>query len=264
VPLSDFRTQRIARFGGYGTLPTVNQGAPYQALTSPADEEATYAVTKKGGTEDLTIEAIANDDLRALVDIPRRLGRAAAQTLYRFVFDMLDDNGTIYDSVALFHASHSNTATNSLSGANLSAARKAMRKQTAYGDTSEVLSFVPKYLLVCSDLEELAYQLATSAVALTAAAPVGAATNTPNIHQGIQPVVIDYWTSTTQWFTVADPAAVPTIEVGFLGGQEDPALFVQSDPANGSMFSADKVTWKIRHIYGGAVLDYRGFYRGNV
>jgi hypothetical protein len=29
------------------------------------------------------------------------------------------------------------------------------------------------------------------------------------------------------------------------------------------MFDADKVTYKIRHIYSGAVLDYRAFYRGN-
>jgi hypothetical protein len=30
------------------------------------------------------------------------------------------------------------------------------------------------------------------------------------------------------------------------------------------MFNADKVTYKIRHIYSGAVLDYRGFVKGNV
>lgn len=95
------------------------------------------------------------------------------------------------------------------------------------------------------------------------AAPVGAASNIPNIHQGLTPIVIDYWTSITSWYTVADPSRVPTIEVGFLQGQEDPALFVQNDSASGSVFNADKVTWKIRHIYSGAVVDYRGMYRGN-
>lgn len=262
VPLNDFRTQRVGRMGGYGVLPTVTEGAPYQPLTSPGDEEATYAPTKRGGTEDLTIEAIANDDLRALTRIPTRLGRAAAQTIHRFVWDFLDTNPTIYDGTALFAAGHSNTATNALSGANLSTARAAMRKQQAYGDAYERLGFTPRFLVCATELEELAFQLATSAVALTAAAPVGAATNTPNMHQGIEPIVIDYWTSTTKWMVVADPAMVPTIEVGFYGS-EDPALFVQSDNANGSMFNADKVTWKIRHIYGGAVLDYRGFQRGN-
>ncbi|MGH3369605.1 MAG: hypothetical protein ACRDPR_06360, partial [Nocardioidaceae bacterium] len=83
VPVADFRTQRIDRLGGYGTLPAVNRGQPYQPLTSPGDEEATYAITKRGGTEDLTLEMIADDDLRAIAKIPTKLGLAAAQTLYR-------------------------------------------------------------------------------------------------------------------------------------------------------------------------------------
>lgn len=265
VPVADFRTQRIERMGGYGTLPAVNQGAPYNPLTSPGnDAEPTYAVTKRGGTEDLTLEAITNDDVRAVQRIPQKLGLAAAQTLFRFVFDIFNTNPAIYDATALFAAGHNNTAAVALSGGNLSAARRAMRKQTAYGDTSNLLSIVPKFLLVCSDLEELAYELCTSGVALPAAAPVGAASNIPNIHQGLTPIVIDYWTSITSWYTVADPSRVPTIEVGFLQGQEDPALFVQNDSASGSVFNADKVTWKIRHIYSGAVVDYRGMYRGNI
>lgn len=262
VPLTDFRTQRVGRMGGYGVLPTVAQGAPYQPLTTPPDEEATYTPVKRGGTEDLTLEAIANDDIRALMNIPIKLGRAAAQTLFRFVWDFFNTNPNIYDSVALFAAGHNNTATLALSGANLSAARRAMRKQTAYGDSVEVLSFAPRLLVVCSDLEEIAFQLATSAVAIPAGAPVGAASNTPNLHAGIKPIVVDYWSSTTTWMTVADPAMVPTIELGFYGS-EDPALFVQNDPTNGSLFNADKVTYKLRHVYSGAVLDFRGMYRGN-
>lgn len=261
--VTDFRTQRIQRVGGYGTLPTVAQGAPYQPLTSPGNEEVTYALAKKGGTEDLTLETIANDDLRVIQQLPQKLGLAAAQTLYRFVWDFLDTNPNIYDATALFAAGHNNTATNALSGANLSAARKAMRKQTAYGDTSNVLSAVPKYLVVVSDLEELAHQLCTSAVAIPTGAPVGAASNTPNLHQGLTPIVVDYWTSTTKWITIADPALTPTMEVGFYQGREDPELFVQADPSVGSLFDADKVTYKIRHIYSGAWLDYRSAYRGN-
>ena len=266
VPISDFRTQRIERMGGYGVLPGVNQGAPYQPLTTPGnDTEVTYALTKRGGTEDLTLETIANDDLRAVQRIPVKLGLAAAQTLFRFVFDFLNSNANIFDSTALFVAGHNNTATTALSGANLSTARKNMRKQSAYGDTTNILSIVPRYLVVPPDLEELAFQLATSAVAMPSGAPVGAATNIPNLHQGIQPIVVDYFsaTSATEWFLVADPSMVPTIELGFYQGQQDPALFVQSDPTVGSAFNADKITYKIRHIYSGAVVDYRGMYRGN-
>lgn len=261
VPVNDFREQKRDRIGGYGLLPAVAQGAPYQPLTTPDDEEATYTPSKRGGTEDLTLEAITNDDLGALRGIPQRLGRAAAITLYRFVWDILPTNPTCtYDSTALFHSSHSNTASVALSSAGLAARRAAMRKQAAYGNSVEVLGATPRYLAVPPELEELAFQLVTSAVAVPSS---GNASNIPNLHQGIEPLVIDYWTDANDWFLIADPASVPTIEVGFLGGQEEPELFVQADPAAaGSHFNADKVTYKIRHIYGGTVLDHRGFQRG--
>lgn len=264
VPVNDFRTQRIDRIGGYGTLPAVNQGAPYQPLTSPTNEEVTYAITKRGGTEDLTLEMIANDDVRAISRIPVKLGLAAAQTLYRFVWDFLNSNATLYDSVALFNAAHANTATAAaLSQTSLSTARRSMRVQTAYGDTADILSLTPKILVVNSALEEIAYQLANSAVAIPAT-PAGPS-NTPNIHENIQVVLVDYFTATsaTEWFIVADPMMCPTFELGFYQGQETPQLFTQSDPTVGSMFDADKFTYKIRHIYSGAVLDWRGFQRGN-
>lgn len=266
VPLNDFRTQRIERIGGYGTLPTVNQGAPYQPLTSPTNEEITYAPAKKGGTEEITFEMVANDDVRAISKIPTALGRAAAQTLYRFIFDIFTTNAaTTYDGVTLFHASHGNTGTSALSGSALSAVRAAMRQQTAYGDNKDVLSIVPKQLIVPSSLEELAYQLATSLVALPSGAPVGGATDIPNIHSRMnEPIVVDYYSDQNDWYVVADPSMVPTIEVGFYNGRQDPELFTQSDPTVGTNFDSDKITYKIRHIYGSAVLDHRGFYRNTL
>jgi hypothetical protein len=57
---------------------------------------------------------------------------------------------------------------------------------------------------------------------------------------------------------------MPLLEVGFYNGQEEPELWVQDLPNVGSVFNSDKVTYKIRHIWGICVLDYRGFYRETV
>lgn len=262
IPVSDFRTQRLERLGGYGILPAVAQGAPYVALTSPTDEEATYAITKRGGTEDLTLEMIANDDLRAIQRIPVKLGRAAAVTLYRFVFDMFTANAaTTYDATALFHVNHANTANPALlSQSTLSVARTAMRQQAAYGEATNILSLIPRTLIVPSALEEIAYQLTRSAVAIPAT-PAGP-TDTPNIHQGMDYIVVDYYSDANDWYLVADTSLCPTIELGFYQGRLDPELFTQADQTVGSMFNSDKLTYKIRHIYSGAVIDHRGFYRG--
>lgn len=57
---------------------------------------------------------------------------------------------------------------------------------------------------------------------------------------------------------------IPTIELGFPRGQREPELFIQDNPSMGSMFFHDKTTYKIRHVYGATVLDYRGLYKAVV
>ena len=124
--------------------------------------------------------------------------------------------------------------------------------------------------IICTVSVSPAVTSRSAAVALPTAAntppqSTGAA-NTPNLHQGLGLVVLDYVpnaTSTTAWWLAADPNMSPTIEVGFYQGRQDPELFTQSDPTVGSVFNSDTVTYKIRHIYSGAVLDFRGLVKGN-
>lgn len=261
VPVRDFRTNRRVRMGGYGDLPTVLQGAPYQPMSSPVDEEATYAVSKRGGTEDLTMESILNDDLGALARIPNELGRAAARTIHKFVWLTLFANNPTctYDSVALFNAAHGNTQAIALSNAGMNALRLAMRDQPGFGVAGEPLGITPKFLIVPNELEDLANQLCTGQRAVPATTP--GATDVPNLHAGTTPIVVDHFTDANDWYMAADPADVPIIEIGFLNGREEPELFMQDDPKVGAVFSSDKVSWKIRHIYSGANLDHRGVQR---
>jgi hypothetical protein len=252
VPVTDFRTNRRMRFGGYGNLAAVAQGAAYVAITSPTDEEATYAVTKRGNTETINLEVIANDDVGFVRRIPVRLARAAAQTLHEFVFEFLNANAAIFDAVALFHATHANLGSTALSTTTLNAARQRMRKQ-AEKDSAKRLGFVPKHLWVPIELEETAYVLTLSDK------KPGTADNDANFarSQGLDYTVVDYWTDPNNWYVSADKADVPVIEMGFYG-PEEPEIFVQDMPNVGSMFTNDQATYKIRHIYSGAVLDFRG------
>lgn len=258
-PVNDFRTQRIGRMGGYGTLPTVNQGAPYQPLTTPADEEATYALSKRGGTEDLTLEAIANDDVRTIQKIPTKLGRAAAITLHRFVWDMVRTNATCtYDSVAVFHSSHGNTDSAALNDSNLAIARRKMREQSAYGDSVDILDLTPRLLVVPPELEQTGWELVNSAVKVIS----NSNATIPNLHQNLELLVLSYLSDADDWYLFASPDACPTIEIGFYRGQEQPELFTQSDPNQGAMFNNDSILYKIRHIYSGTILDHRAMYKG--
>mgnify|MGYP004131130935 CR=1 FL=1 len=249
VSAGDFRTNERTRVGGYGDLPDVAESGPYTALASPTDEKATYAITKRGGTETVTIEMIANDDVGAIQRIPTRLAQSGRRTLSKFVLDFLNDNPTIYDDVALFHGDHGNLGTAALDATTLSARRLAMLKQTELS-SADRLGIGPRTLWVPSDLEETAVNLFRR--------------NTNNDRTFIQSLTPDvvpvwYWTDANNWYLTADKMDIPLVEIGFFQGEEEPSLFVQDQPNVGSLFSNDQITYKIRHIYGGAVIDYRGF-----
>lgn len=264
VPVSDFRTQRRMRFGGYGNLPIVGQGAPYGALASPTDEEATYAPAKRGGTESVTLEMIANDDVGSIRRIPARLAKAAHQTLYEFVFDFMRTNAVIYDGAALAVAGHgTNISVVAITAALLSTARLTMKQQLDL-NSGKRLGINARYLFVPTDLEELAFHLCTSDKALgpNATIPTTPVPTAANFLKklGIEPITVDYWTDASDCWVTGSVGDQPMIEIGFWGGREEPELFVQDTPNVGSLFSNDQITYKIRHVYGGAVLDFRPFF----
>ncbi|MBS7539754.1 phage major capsid protein [Ancylobacter lacus] len=248
VPISDFRVQQRTRFGGYGNLPIVAERGAYQPVTSPDDEKAQYSVAKRGGTESISLEMIKNDDVGVIQRIPQRLSRAAKRTLAQFVLDFLRTNPVIYDTKTLFHVDHNNLFTAALDAGSYAAARLAMLKQAEAG-SNERLSIAPKYLWVSADGEQVAADLFRRDTNLD-----------ETFVQSLKPTIVPvfYWTDANDWCVSADPADIPTVEIGFLDGNEEPELFVQDSPSVGSMFTNDVLTWKLRHIYGGNVMDYRG------
>jgi len=133
--------------------------------------------------------------------------------------------------------------------------------QTAYNNTTELLQNPPKFLVHPTELWDEATRLTHSGTfAETGQGLLGAAAGDMNIHNkyGLEPIEVNYFGVATDYWVIGDPNQVPTIEVAFLDGREEPELFVQDQPNIGSAFTADKVTYKIRHIYGTVVLDYRG------
>jgi len=62
------------------------------------------------------------------------------------------------------------------------------------------------------------------------------------------------------WYITADPNLFDVIEVGFVGGREDPELLVQDQATVGYVFTNDRITYKVRHEYGGVQTDFRSFY----
>jgi phage major head subunit gpT-like protein len=256
APIRDFKQQTRVRLGAFGSLPVVAEDSPYATMTL-ADSSAVYVPQKRGNLVTVSREAIINDDLQAIKQIPTKLASAAAYTLAEFVYNFLSGNGQIYDNNALFTSGspHNNLGTLPLSSSSVQGGITAMREQTNYA--GKRLGLRPRFLVVPPELEWLAM------VATKSAGAPGVNYNDINPMLGyVMPIVSPQLTSTTQWFLVGDPREIDTIEIGFVGGQVNPMLYVQDSPLLGANFSQDIISFKCRHEYGGCVVDYRGLYRG--
>jgi hypothetical protein len=279
VNVNDFRRNDRPQLGGFSSLDIVNEGADYtEAGTEPDDFTPYYQVTKKGNTQVVTLETIVNDNVGAVQRLPRKLARAAARTLNAAVWAPIINNSNVsWEAVALCAAGHgSNITTSAMSPTTIAAGRLVMLKQTE-PQSGERLMLEPRWLAVSPDQEKEAWEYCTAAgKPILGATDTNAAAGTATTGtiendkignfiaaKGLMPLVIPHHTSATKCWLIADRADVPLVEVGFLGGRQEPELFVQDMPNVGSMFTADKLTYKERFIFGVAVLDYRGFYYFN-
>jgi hypothetical protein len=256
APIRDFKQQTRLRLGAFGSLSVVAEDAPYTAVTL-TDSAATYVPQKRGNLVTISRETIINDDLQAIKQIPTKLAVAAAYTLAEFVYGFLSGNPVIYDGSNLFTvgAPHNNLGAAALSTAAMQTGITAMREQTNFA--GKRLGLRPRFLVVPPELEF------TSMVVTKSAGIPGSNNNDINPMLGyVTPIVSPQLMNTTQWFLIGDPREIDTIEIGFVGGQVNPALFIQDSPLMQSSFTQDTISYKVRHEYGGAVVDYRGMYRG--
>ena len=206
------------------------------------------SVATYGRSFSITRQALINDDLGALNQIPAKYGAACRRMINQMVYKILADNPTI-ENAALFDASHGNLGTGVLNVKNLGAAKAAMAKQTNIGG-KEKLNIQPAFLLVPVDLEVDAIQLISSVVDPTKS------NATPNPFANKLSVIADpELSAATPWYLAAAPGLCPTIEVTTLNGKEAPTM------ESAVLFDTLGIKWRIYFDVGVNLLDYRGFYK---
>ena len=258
-PVKDFKTQHAILMGYFGDLPTVLEEGTYLTPSALTDTKESYALAKKGRIVTLTLEAIANDDMSAFTKIVNRLGIAAARTLAKYIFRTLIMSNPVMaaDSLAVFHASHGNLITDALSSTALKSMLALLQNQTEPGsgekfgmDTTSLNLWVPTALsLDGRSLTEAQNEPGGNDDSLAKTI------RTLGISSNTQPVFDD----TNDYLLTASTNELDLVEIGFFNGQREPEMFVQNDPTQGESFTNDRVmAWKIRHIYGGTVVDHRG------
>lgn len=255
---------KIQRVGGVGTLPIVNQNAPYQEFTDPTEVSESLTPNKHGALLKLTWEDVLADNLSVVRRIPDILGGSAVRTIHEAVWDEIDTNPSIQGNALISTANINNVSSDpTLAYAAVTDAVTLMRNQTEQ-NSGKKLGLSPKYLLVGPDKENEAIEITMSTVKVNAAEDATAASFIN--HLGIQAFPTlglgrqASPATTFRWYVAADPNDADTIAVGFLGGRDRPEIFVQSPidtPTAGASFDSDALTFKTRLVFGVKVLDWR-------
>ena len=76
-------------------------------------------------------------------------------------------------------------------------------------------------------------------------------------------VLTSPWLTSDAFYLLADPMACEGLRMGFLNGQETPEILREASNGGWS-FAHDAEQFKIRSIFGGAWVDWRGVYRDGV
>jgi hypothetical protein len=258
--IKDFKSQDRIRLFDFGSLSTVAEGAAYTNLAWD-DAKESYSPAKKGNLVVVTREAILNDDLDAIRKIPTKLAIAAGITINEFVYALFTGNPTMGDGTKVFddgvQTAHTNRGTTALSSGALQAAITLMLKQT--NSAGKRLNVRPRYLLVPPDLLFTALTLVNSTLV------PGSNNNDANVLKGVvEPISVAQFTDVTDWYLLADPAQIESIEIGFVGGREAPDLLMQDAPNTGAVFTNDQISFRVRWEFGGGWLDYRGAFWAQV
>ncbi len=269
--VTDFRSvKRFAVDGAESVLPEVKERDQYpeSALNESADS---YAVRKYGRRLDLSWEAIVNDDLDAFRRSPDRLARAARRSEQKFVTQLYCDSTGPHGS--LYDASNTVASNPVLSIASLQQAFQLLAAQVDTDGEPIVIDavelVVPPALQVTAENILNALQLETVEQGGTANQKLIAANWMKNrLRLNVDPYIpiVATTNGNTSWFLFANPdTGRPALEIGFLRGHEEPALYERAPNARRvgggdvtESFEDDSIAWRVRHVFGGARLVNTG------
>lgn len=252
--VSDFRVWQRLRPGSIARLDPLLEGEEYRAKKMPDAVSAGVSVDTFGNFITLTRQMIINDDLGGFLDSAANLGRAGKRSIEVDVFAYLTQNGgqgpLMADGQYLFSAAHANfiNAVAVPSMATYDSIRQTFAKQQD-AEKNEYLDLEAAILITPVELKGLADSINKSLFDPDAANKL----QKPNIVQNMFTNVVGTpRLASPGYYAFADPAVMPTIEVTFLDGVEEP--YMESHIP----FKQDGIQWKVRMDYGVDAVETKG------
>jgi hypothetical protein len=243
----DYRSRKFVRLSELEPLVRRYEGGEIRYGAVDEEGESVAVVNWARGLR-LTREALINDDLGLLGDVPAMLGRAARETedqeLVNALVGPAGVGRTMSDGKALFHGDHGNLAASgaAIDETTLSAARLAMRRQTDSRDNR--IAVTPRFVVVPPDLETTAQKQLAAIQAATVAEVNAFAT----LGLLVEPRLTD----AARWYLAGE--GVEGLVIVRLEGRAGPQVDSTVD------FDTKSVKFSVLNDFAVAALDWRGWY----
>lgn len=282
----DFKKKKMVDLlGGRAALSRVPELTEYPAR---AVSKALYemSVGKFGDRFAISWEAMVNDELGELADLPGHLAVGARDTESRIATSLLTagtgPNGAYFSATAWGRTYDESTNTFSGGSSNLLAGNPALTAQSLSDALTAIQSrrdlegrpiVVQAFVLVVPPALEVAARNILSATEIRTTVG-GTTTIVGNWLSGKVTVVVDPWLpvldtgpqAATTWYLLPAPTASrKAFYVAFLRGHETPDLRVKADtgqrvgggniPAEEGSFDIDDIQYRIRHVVGSVGTD---------
>ena len=246
--VNDFKPATLAMAGAASDLDKIEEGQEYK-YGDREDAAESFQLATYGKLFAITRQAIINDDLSALTDVPYAHGEAAARKIGDLVYDVLTGTNTMRDGKTLFHADHANIGTAAaVSPTSLAEGIALMRSQKDISGR-QTLNIRPRFFIApvalegsCELMFNSEYYDATSTD-----------TTRANPYRGsyfsriYEPRLDD--SSESAWYLVGPKGK--SVRVFFLPGGEKPYLEKQSG------WAVDGAEYKVRIDVAAKALDWR-------
>ena len=259
--VKDFRKIHSIQLGYFDDLPDIDpETEDYQDIERYDDTETQYSLSQKGTVIFVTRMHIINDSIGLVKDMVKRMARSARKTHAKYVWNFYITNEVCPDGTSWFTEAHGTLGSDVLDFSPLVTAITALANMVDPTPSLEKigldLATFNWHLVIPIALWDLAVKKNQAQYVDTNFTPNACYRLFGDHNEKI--VTPPFLADANDWGIIRDKDDVPIVEMSYLHGKEDPEFILEEGPTQEHVMVADKFGFKIRHEYGGALVDYRG------
>lgn len=248
--VSDFKKQTIVRASETQDLDEIKEDDEYK-YDKQSDSKEEFKIATYGKIYKISRQVIINDDLGAIIDIPKAHGQAAARKVGDLPYAVLTANAAMGDGVALFHATHGNLGSAGVpSETTIAEMIKLMKLQKDIAGKRR-LNIRAQFFIAPATLEGSAEVFFTSNQFTGGSGTADSSRTNPyagnRFTRVYEPRLDD--ASTTAWYVAGSKGK--TVKVFFLNGVQTPYMETREG------WTVDGVECKVRIDAGAKAVDWK-------